>query len=167
MDEFTREALATAAARSFTADDTTVLLDKIVAETDRRPVNLRMDNGPELTAGNLTTVTPPAPMSQTRFTYDSLSRVTSVTDGNGQRIDYAYDRLDRIVAISEHNGPVLQTMDYDGTGAMTDRAHGGVITEFTLDTYPTAHRSPQRPAPRPDRPRQCPTPTTTPVTSRP
>ncbi|MEV4315318.1 IS3 family transposase [Actinocrispum sp. NPDC049592] len=50
VDEFTRDALATAAARSFSADDTTVLLDKIVAETGRRPVNLRMDNGPELTA---------------------------------------------------------------------------------------------------------------------
>lgn len=50
VDEFTREALATTAARSFTADDTTILLDKIIAETGRRPVNLRMDNGPELTA---------------------------------------------------------------------------------------------------------------------
>ncbi|MCT2587960.1 IS3 family transposase [Actinophytocola sp. S1-96] len=50
VDEFTREALATAAARSFTADDTTILLDKIIAETGRRPANLRMDNGPELTA---------------------------------------------------------------------------------------------------------------------
>jgi putative transposase len=50
IDEFTREALATEAKRSFTADDTTVLLDKIIAETGRRPENLRMDNGPELTA---------------------------------------------------------------------------------------------------------------------
>ena len=50
VDEFTREALATAAARSFTADDTTILLDKIVAETERQPENLRMDNGPELTS---------------------------------------------------------------------------------------------------------------------
>lgn len=50
IDEFTREALATTAARSFTADDTTILLDKIIAETGRRPANLRMDNGPELTA---------------------------------------------------------------------------------------------------------------------
>jgi len=50
VDEFTREALATAAARSFTADDTTILLEKVIAETGRRPVHLRMDNGPELTA---------------------------------------------------------------------------------------------------------------------
>lgn len=50
VDEFTREALATAAARSFTADDTAILLDKVIAETGRRPAHLRMDNGPELTA---------------------------------------------------------------------------------------------------------------------
>jgi putative transposase len=50
VDEFTREALATTAARSFTADDTTILLDKILADTRRRPEHLRMDNGPELTA---------------------------------------------------------------------------------------------------------------------
>lgn len=50
VDEFTRQALATTAARSFTADDTTILLDKIITETRRRPQNLRMDNGPELTA---------------------------------------------------------------------------------------------------------------------
>jgi hypothetical protein len=48
VDEFTREAPAMVAARSFTADDTTTLLDKIIVET--RPAHLRMDNGPELTA---------------------------------------------------------------------------------------------------------------------
>ena len=50
VDEFTREALATAAARSLTADDTTILLDKVIAATGRRPAHLRMDNGLELTA---------------------------------------------------------------------------------------------------------------------
>jgi transposase InsO family protein len=50
VDEFTREALATTAARSFTAEDTIILLDKVIAETGRRPEHLRMDNGPELTA---------------------------------------------------------------------------------------------------------------------
>ncbi len=50
VEEFTREALATTAARSFTADDTVILLDKVIATTARRPQHLRMDNGPELTA---------------------------------------------------------------------------------------------------------------------
>jgi putative transposase len=53
VDEFTREALATAAARSFTADDTTILLDKVIAETGRRSAHLCMDNGPESTAAAL------------------------------------------------------------------------------------------------------------------
>ncbi|MGW5051394.1 RHS repeat-associated core domain-containing protein [Actinokineospora sp. NPDC004072] len=87
-------------------------------------------------AGNLTTVTPPAPLGATRYTYDSLSRVTSVTDGNNTRIDYAYDRLDRVVAISSA-GTTLQSMTYDAVGAMTGRSHNGVTTTFTHDTYPT------------------------------
>lgn len=53
VDEFTREALATTAARSFTADDTITLLDKVIAETGRTPQHLRMDNGPELTSAAL------------------------------------------------------------------------------------------------------------------
>jgi putative transposase len=50
VDEFTREALATRAARSFTADDTVAVLEKVIATTRRWPTNIRMDNGTELTA---------------------------------------------------------------------------------------------------------------------
>jgi putative transposase len=50
IDEYTREALATEAARSFTADATVTVLDELVATLGRRPAHLRMDNGPELTA---------------------------------------------------------------------------------------------------------------------
>ena len=50
IDEFTREALATEAARSFTADATVAVLDRLVHDLDRRPQHVRMDNGPELTA---------------------------------------------------------------------------------------------------------------------
>jgi len=50
IDEFTREAFATRAARSFTADATIAVLEEVVAETGRWPANIRMDNGPELTA---------------------------------------------------------------------------------------------------------------------
>ena len=35
------------------------------------------------TKGNLTSVTPPSPLGATAITYDSLSRVSTVTDGNG------------------------------------------------------------------------------------
>lgn len=50
IDECTREALATRAARSFTADATVAVLDELVATLGRRPEHIRMDNGPELTA---------------------------------------------------------------------------------------------------------------------
>ncbi|MBQ1083213.1 hypothetical protein KBX21_18655 [Nocardiopsis sp. B62] len=65
--------------------------------------------------GNLTEMAEPGPTGATTFGYDSLSRVTSVTDGNGVRLDYGYDRLDRIVSIS-HDGDVLQSVEYDGNG---------------------------------------------------
>jgi putative transposase len=50
IDEFTREALTTRAARSFTADATVAVLDGLVTTLARRPQHIRMDNGPELTA---------------------------------------------------------------------------------------------------------------------
>ena len=50
VDEHTREALATRAARSFGADQTVALLEEIITVTGRVPSHLRMDNGPELTA---------------------------------------------------------------------------------------------------------------------
>lgn len=50
IDEFTREAFATRAARSFTSDATVAVLEEVIAETGRWPVNIRMDNGTELTA---------------------------------------------------------------------------------------------------------------------
>lgn len=50
VDEFTREAFATRAARSFTADATIAVLEDVIAATGRWPANIRMDNGTELTA---------------------------------------------------------------------------------------------------------------------
>jgi len=50
IDEFTREAFATTAARSFTSEDTVAVLEDVIAETGRWPANIRMDNGTELTA---------------------------------------------------------------------------------------------------------------------
>jgi RHS repeat-associated protein len=80
-------------------------------------------------AGNLITFTPPAPAGQQRYTYDSLSRVTSVTDGRGIRIDYAYDAVDRVVAISRQ-GSVVQSNTYDTIGNLIKRQVPGVDTDF-------------------------------------
>ncbi|WP_150255390.1 RHS repeat-associated core domain-containing protein [Nocardiopsis deserti] len=69
-------------------------------------------------AGNMTAMDEPGPMGTTEYGYDALSRVTSVTDGNGVRLEYGYDRLDRIVSISQ-GGDLLQAIDYDGNGRQT------------------------------------------------
>ncbi len=70
-------------------------------------------------AGNLTSVTPPAPLKPTAYTYDSLSRVTSVTDGNGVTLVYGYDKLDHVVAVSQQDGPVLAAYGFDKIGNRT------------------------------------------------
>ena len=43
-DEYTREALATRAARSFTVDATIAILEEIIATTGHWPGNIRMEN---------------------------------------------------------------------------------------------------------------------------
>jgi putative transposase len=53
VDEYTREALAMRVARSIDADQTTRVLDQIVAERGAGPELVRMDNGPEMTANAL------------------------------------------------------------------------------------------------------------------
>ena len=50
LDEFTREALATDCARSITAEDTVVTLDRLVALRGVAPEHIRCDNGPEFIA---------------------------------------------------------------------------------------------------------------------
>ncbi|WP_458686357.1 DDE-type integrase/transposase/recombinase [Nocardia tengchongensis] len=50
VDEFTREALATRAFRSCTADQLVGVLEEIMAVTGRRPAHIRMGNGTEMTA---------------------------------------------------------------------------------------------------------------------
>jgi RHS repeat-associated protein len=76
------------------------------------------------TAGNLTTVTPPAPQGATTYTYDSLSRVTSVTDGNGDTTEYGYDLRDRMV---------LTTFDGDTTFATTYYPNG--LAQYQSDSF--------------------------------
>ncbi|WP_236243943.1 putative T7SS-secreted protein [Streptomyces sp. CC210A] len=50
-----------------------------------------------------------------RFTYDDRARVTSWTDTNGSRYDYAYDDRDRCIAEGGVAGHVALRLDYDGT----------------------------------------------------
>ncbi|HKI66924.1 MAG TPA: DDE-type integrase/transposase/recombinase [Solirubrobacterales bacterium] len=66
IDEFTREALASEAARSITAEDTVATLERLTALRGATPEHIRCDNGPELIAHTLrdwcrlnTTANPP------------------------------------------------------------------------------------------------------------
>ncbi|MFE9749462.1 RHS repeat-associated core domain-containing protein [Saccharothrix saharensis] len=83
-------------------------------------------------AGNLTKVTPPAPAGATTYTYDSLSRVTGVTDGNGVRIDYGYDKLDRVVSV-KHGTTVRQANTFDPNGNLTQTQVPGVTRTLEYD----------------------------------
>src|SRR5258705_755297 len=50
IEESSRQAVATRAARSFTADATIAVLDELITTLGRRPQHIRMDNGPEMSA---------------------------------------------------------------------------------------------------------------------
>jgi RHS repeat-associated protein len=68
------------------------------------------------TEGNLTTVTPPAPLGATTYTYDTLGRALTVTDGNGDTTSYGYDAADRVVYTASDSGREMeQWYNPDGT----------------------------------------------------
>lgn len=74
------------------------------------------------THGNLTGITPPAPLGAIAISPDALSRVHSRTDGKGQTTTYTYDNLDRVTNIVYQDGSsIAYTPDNDGNvTAMTD-----------------------------------------------
>lgn len=82
------------------------------------------------TKGMVSRITPPAPLGATSYTYDTVGRVTSVTDGNGDTTRYAYDAADRITRTTYDNGQTLtSTYNPDGTlASQTDSASGVTIS---------------------------------------
>ncbi|MEW1956966.1 RHS repeat-associated core domain-containing protein [Kineococcus sp. NPDC059986] len=83
--------------------------------------------------GNLTKVTPTAPLGATTLTYDSANRVTSVTDGKGQKTQYAYDADDRITTTTFAGGATV-TNSYDADGNLTQSADSAAGTSsYTYD----------------------------------
>ncbi|MBR8742736.1 hypothetical protein DSY14_13530 [Nocardiopsis sp. MG754419] len=83
--------------------------------------------------GNMTGQAEAGPMGDMSFTYDSLSRVRSVTDGNGITLEYDYDRLDRIVSVT-HEGQVIQSHTYDDNGRLVATHTDQVSTTFDFNT---------------------------------
>ena len=85
------------------------------------------------THGNLTSIVPPAPLGQVAISYDSLSRITSVVDGKGQRTSYTYDGLDRVLTTTyADNSSVVRV--YDGDGNITSLTDASGQTLYTYDT---------------------------------
>lgn len=68
--------------------------------------------------GNLTKVTPAAPLGATTYVYDTAGRVTSVTDGKNQTTAYVYDAADRITKVTFNNAETV-TNTYDAEGNLT------------------------------------------------
>jgi RHS repeat-associated protein len=96
-------------------------------------------------AGDLTTVTPPAPMGATTYTYDSLGRVTSVTDGKGDTTSYQYDLRDRTVLTTFDNGQTI-TSDYYDNGLehnRTDSAGGTLHFDYDHQGRVTGQSGPR------------------------
>ncbi len=56
------------------------------------------------TNGDLLEVAPPAPQGNTTYEYDDASRMTAVTDPNGDTTTYTYDAYDRIVTTTYADG---------------------------------------------------------------
>jgi RHS repeat-associated protein len=78
--------------------------------------------------GRLTSVDNSAPLGDTSYTYDALSRVHSETDGRGQTTTYIYDALDRTTSITYHDGSTI-TYVYDANGNVLSMADNtGTVT---------------------------------------
>lgn len=82
--------------------------------------------------GNLTKVTPPAPLGTTTYTYDDLGRPATVKDGRGVTTLYEYDERDRVVKV-DTSGYATVTYAWDGDGNLTQRSDGTGVTGYAFD----------------------------------
>ncbi|MFF7849046.1 RHS repeat-associated core domain-containing protein [Streptomyces sp. NPDC007910] len=84
------------------------------------------------TKGNLTKVTPPAPLGVTTYTYDALGRTATSTDGRGVKTLYTYDARDRITK-TDTSGYATVTHTYDADGNTTSRTDTTGTTTWIFD----------------------------------
>lgn len=102
------------------------------------------------TGGNLTGVTPPAPLGATSIVPDGLSRTSSVTDGKAQVTSYTYDAYDRVTKVTFAGDTTCSstatctTYTYDANGNLTGRTDASGTTTITYDrrNRPTTKASP-------------------------
>jgi RHS repeat-associated protein len=89
------------------------------------------------TAGNLTNITPPAPLGPRAFTYDGAGRVLTGTDGRGNTTHYTYDANDRTTQVSQAAtscpAATCVAYTYDPAGNLTSRTSPTGVTSYTYD----------------------------------
>lgn len=91
--------------------------------------------------GNLLTEIPPtpSPLGSTSYTYDALSRLTSVTDGKGQVTHFGYDKLDRRTYTKFPND-TSESSHIDGDGVKRSTAeYAGYDNTFAQTRYTATH----------------------------
>ncbi|MEU1017146.1 RHS repeat domain-containing protein [Streptomyces sp. NPDC005898] len=97
--------------------------------------------------GNLTKVTPPKPLGETTYTYDSLGRTETLTDGRGIKKVFVYDNLDRVKTVSTTNDTVRYY--YDGDGNLAQRTDSTGTIKYAFDPLQRETVRTSRTAPRP------------------
>jgi len=95
--------------------------------------------------GNLTTISPPAPLGSTSVTVDGDGRATAVTDGASRSTKYFYDGDDRITELRFDGGTSATcsnsdatagnciSYSYDNNGNLTSRLDNTGTTSWTYD----------------------------------
>src|SRR5579885_2498371 len=85
--------------------------------------------------GNLQTVTPPSPLGQQSITVDGVSRLSTVTDGNGVTLSYSYDNLDRVTKLTYTKGTSSTSISYsyNDDGDQTQVVDNTGTTGFSYD----------------------------------
>jgi RHS repeat-associated protein len=82
--------------------------------------------------GELSTITPPGPMGQTKLTYDGDGNVAAETDGNGHTTTYTWDAMNQLTKVAFSDGRAI-SYTYDADGYLTGRSGGSGPETFTYD----------------------------------
>ncbi|MBY8881601.1 RHS repeat-associated core domain-containing protein [Actinacidiphila acidipaludis] len=81
--------------------------------------------------GDLVTMTPPAPLGKTTYTYDSRDRIHTATDGRNITTTYTYDDRDRVTKVATAHTTTVLT--YDGDGNLLQQTDASGTTKYTYD----------------------------------
>jgi RHS repeat-associated protein len=87
------------------------------------------------TDGNVTSISPPGPISDTTYTYDTLSRVKTITDGNGSKVTITYDNADRPTLLTYAQDSSTVSYSYDNHGNLLQRVDAAGTSTWEYDGF--------------------------------